>query len=95
MRLDTTPEFEEGLSEAMSYIAADSPQRAVQFAHELHEAARGLAVMPLRFRKSIYFDSDRIRDLIFKGYTVPYLVETDRILLIELIKWRKPKQAGL
>ena len=37
--------------------------------------------MPLKCRKSIYFD-DNIRDLIFKGYVIPYKVDKTKNKLL-------------
>ena len=31
--------------------------------------------MPFKFRQSIYFQDENIRDLIFKGYTIVYRVD--------------------
>jgi len=45
--------------------------------------------MPYKFRKSIYFDDENIRDYIFKGYAIPYLINEDNneIALLDIIKW--------
>lgn len=45
--------------------------------------------MPYKFRKSIYFDDENIRDYIFKGYTIPYSINEDNneIVLLDIIKW--------
>jgi len=31
--------------------------------------------MPYKHRKSIYYDDENIRDLVFKGYTIVYMIE--------------------
>ena len=33
--------------------------------------------MPYAKRKSIYFDNDKIRDIIFKGYTIVYRINEE------------------
>ncbi len=38
--------------------------------------------MPYKHRKSIYFDLDTIRDLIFKGYTIVYQINTKENIII-------------
>lgn len=47
--------------------------------------------MPYRFRQSHYYNEYDIRDLIFKGYTIPFLVDTDgqKIILLDIFKWSK------
>jgi len=44
-----------------------------------------------KFRPSIYFDDEAVRDFIFKGYVIPYLIDTykDKIVLLSIIKYRK------
>ena len=38
---------------------------------------RKIPEMPYANRKSIYFKNDQIRDLIFKGYTIVYLINEE------------------
>lgn len=47
--------------------------------------------MPYKHRKSIYFDTKNIRDLIFKGYTIVYRINPDKkeIEVFGLIKHEK------
>jgi hypothetical protein len=47
--------------------------------------------MPYKYRKSIYFDNENIRDLIYKGYTIPYLIDEDNksIVLLGIIKYKE------
>ena len=47
--------------------------------------------MPYKFRKSIYFEDDNIRDYIYKGYVIPYLIDTeeDKIILLGMVKYRE------
>ena len=44
--------------------------------------------MPYKYRKSIYYNDYSIRDLIYKGYIITYKIETDKILILEIIKNR-------
>ena len=45
--------------------------------------------MPFKYRKSIYFNDNNIRDLIFKGYVVPYKIDTvkNQIIIIGINKY--------
>jgi len=49
--------------------------------------------MPYKYRKSYYYDDENIRDFIFKGYTIPYLIDKQKDLLVVLdifkYKYRK------
>lgn len=74
----------------MEFIAQDSVTRAINFQFTLDEKVNNLIFMPYKFRKSIYFEDENIRDLIFKGYTVPYKVDkkNDVITIIGIKKYQ-------
>ena len=40
---------------------------------------------PFKYRKSIYFDNENIRDMTFKGYTIIYRINVKKDL-IEVIR---------
>jgi len=46
--------------------------------------------MPYKFRPSIYFTNENIRDLIFKGYTIIYKIDVskDIITVIAIKKYQ-------
>jgi len=83
--------FDRGLDMVLDYIAIDSLDRAIAFAEALEEKLDTLAYMPYKFRPSIYFNNTDIRDLIFKGYVIPYLVdkENEKIILLGIVKYRE------
>ena len=74
--------FTQSLERIILYIADDSKTRARNFKNSLDE-------FPYKFRKSIHFDNNDIRDYIFMGYTIPYLVdeEKDVIVVLDIFKW--------
>ncbi len=41
---------------------------------------------PLKYRKSVYFQEESIRDLIFKGYTVVFRISENRIEIFGFLK---------
>jgi len=45
--------------------------------------------MPYRFRQSQYYENPNVRDLIFKGYTIPYLIDNDneKLVVLDIFKW--------
>ena len=47
--------------------------------------------MPYKFRKSFYFDNEEIRDMIFKGYVIPYKIDkaSDEIIIIGIKKYQE------
>ena len=74
MRIIYDPVFETHLFKIIDYIAADKPIAAHQFAESLKKSIENLPHYPFKYRKSIYFDDENIRDMIFKGYTIVYKI---------------------
>lgn len=89
MRIVKTRHFQEQLREILRFIALDSPTAARRFKVELNRRADSLKEFPYRYRRSIYFD-DAIRDLIFKGYVIPYIVDQEKreIIILGIVKYR-------
>jgi len=81
--------FKTSLSNILNYIALDSKSRASNFKNTLKKSLKDLTFMPYKFRKSIYFDNENIRDFIFKGYCITYVIENEneRIILLDIFKW--------
>ena len=73
----------------MEFIAEDSVNQAIKFQVELDEIINDITNMPFKYRKSIYFNDNNIRDLIFKGYVVPYKIDTakNQIIIIGINKY--------
>jgi hypothetical protein len=46
--------------------------------------------MPFKARKSLHIDNEHTRDLIFKGYTIPYYVDEIHsiIIILDIFKWQ-------
>lgn len=73
----------------MEFIAQDSLNQAIKFQIDLDEIIDDIQNMPFKYRKSIYFNDNNIRDLIFKGYVVPYKIDTvkNQIIIIGINKY--------
>ncbi len=86
MKIVRSQKYTKSLQEAIRFISLDSKTSALNFKYVLDTHINNLDSMPLKFRKSIYFNDDNIRDLIFKGYTVVYKIDTikDTITIIGL-----------
>jgi len=72
-----------------NYIANDSPAAALKFKKDLLNKIKTIPSNPLIFRKSIYFDNDSIRDLIFKGYTIVFKITNNQIEVFGLVKFQE------
>jgi len=73
----------------LDYIANDSINRAFDFLSKLDNKINNLVNMPYKCRASLYYKDDNIRDLIFKGYTIPYLIDSrkETIVILDIFKW--------
>ena len=56
------------LESQIEFISQDSPVRARKFKADLFKRIKEIPTRPLSYRKSIYFEDEAIRELIFKGY---------------------------
>lgn len=86
MRVEFQDSFIAKLNRQVQYISADKPAAARKFKNDLLLKCKNLSEHPFKFKNSIYFDRDDIRDLTFKGYTVVYKVQTEQITVFALIK---------
>ena len=79
------------LKNIMEYIAQDSVVNAIEFQLDLDSKIDNLDNMPFKFRKSIFFDNENIRDYVYMGYVIPYKIdeEKNRITVIGISKYRE------
>ena len=77
------------LERQISYIANDNPTAAKKFKRGLLEKIKAIPSNPLIFRKSIYFQDESIRDLIFKGYTVVFRINGNQIEVFGFVKFQE------
>ncbi len=90
MQIIYQPKFINSFNNIWDYIAQDSKSRANKFKREIKKLIEDIHHMPYKCRKSIYFDDDNIRDLIFKGYTIVYKVDEskEQITVIGIKKYK-------
>jgi len=88
MKIDIQDSFSEKLSDVVDFIAEDKPKAARKFKTNILKEINKLAKFPFQYKKSMYFENDLIRDMVFKGYTVIYRVnpEKNMLLVFGLIK---------
>jgi plasmid stabilization system protein ParE len=77
------------LEKQIEFIATDSPNHARKFKTDLLSKIKEIPTNPYLFRKSIYFNDENIRDLIFKGYTVIFRITQDQIEIFGFVKYQK------
>ena len=91
MRIVKTDSFLNALENVLSYIAQDKKSAAIKFNSDLNKKMKDLKDFPFMYHKSYYFEDEYIRDLIHKGYTIPYKVDTENkiISIIGIAKYKK------
>ena len=77
------------LKAILSFISKDSKNRAINFKNNLDDKIDDLKLFPFKFKQSQNSDDINARDMIYKGYTITYLIENvnNRILILDIYKW--------
>ena len=72
MQVHKTSRFFAELEVIIDFIAQDSFLRAEQFKNNLDGKIMDLPHFPYKCRRSLKFNDENIRDLVFTGYVIPY-----------------------
>ncbi|MCT7446988.1 type II toxin-antitoxin system RelE/ParE family toxin [Aliarcobacter skirrowii] len=90
MKIIKNISFDDNLLSILKYISKDSISRAKNFKNQLDKKIKNIPNMPFKSRQSIHFNDIFVRDLIFKGYTIPYLIDEDLdvIVILDIFKWQ-------
>jgi len=86
-------QFKEEIKSILDFYTDRSKSNKVanDFLEGLFEKIESLSTFAYRFRKNQYFRKDNIRDLIFKGYVIPFIIEDDTIKILSIYKHNLPK----
>ena len=88
MKIILSNYFLKKLARQLNYIALDSPSRARKFKKSILSQLEKFKNNPYKSRKSIFFNINSRRDLIYKGYVITYEIFDDRIEVIGLNKYQ-------
>lgn len=91
MNVRLLPSFIAKLQLVLEKIAKDKKSAAHTFRREILRECYSLSDFPYRCRRSIHYNSDNIRDLIFKGWTVIYKITDEEIKVFALTKYEDYK----
>jgi len=78
MQIVKSTRYLEELETMLGFIAEDSLSRALQFADTLNAQVMELDTMPYKHRASLKSVNKNVRDLVFKGYVIPYRVNKSK-----------------
>lgn len=92
MTIARTQEYQSELLEILKYIANDKISASKTFRKELNEQINDIPTFPYKYRRSIYFDDENIRDMTFKRYTINYEVDLNKntIFIFSIFNQNKP-----
>ncbi len=91
MVIKRTARFNRELRAVFDFIAKDSPNRARDFRDANRKTTNDKRQPSYVSRKSASFDDERVRDLIFKSYVIPYAIEDNAIYVLGIYganKWQ-------
>lgn len=91
MNVRLLPSFIAKLQLVLEKIAKDKKSAAHTFRREIVRECYSLSDFSYRCRRSIHYNDDNIRDLIFKGWTVIYKIKDDEIKVFALTKYEDYK----
>jgi len=82
--LEKSDRFTDELERIVDYIAFDSVARALVFFDAIIVKINAIPDNPYIYRKRPSLNDDNIRELIYKGYTVPFEIDTkmDKIIVL-------------
>lgn len=87
MKIIYEDSFSNSLIKILQYIAKDKKSAAIKFKNDIKKKISLLKDSPLMCPHSQYFENEKYRDLIFKGYTVIYKVDEEFIKVLDIFKW--------
>ena len=75
MIIEQSSRFEEEFEIIIDFIALDSANRALEFYDEIILKIKNIPHFPYSYRKRNNSESSTTRELIFKGYTIPFEID--------------------
>ena len=92
MQIKFDKKFEINFNFILEYIAKDKLSASKEFRKDLFQQIKNLPNYPYKYRKSFYFDDEKVRDMTFKKYTIIYEVDLNNntIIILNIFNKNKP-----
>ena len=92
MKILFTEDFKENLKEILKFIKQDSKNRAYTFCDSLKNEIIKIPERPYSYRENLTMKDTQVRDLIFKGYVVVFVVDESEqtITIMSIYKHNLP-----
>ena len=90
MKINFQDEFLLELNDLVGFISQDKSSTARKFKIDLLKNLKKDLKHPFLFKKSKYFNSENVRDYVFKGYTIVYQINSieKNVSVLALIKYK-------
>ena len=89
MRIRLKTSFVNRLEHQIEFIALHNPKEARKFKKDILIEIKNILPNSYKHRKSIYFEDDNVRDLIFKGYTIVFRITDKAIEVFGFVKYQE------
>lgn len=88
MKIKYAPKFSKDVDNIINFIALDSVERALGFYNDLMAEIQKVGYMPY----SLILHDESVRDLIFKGYVIPFRIDekNQTIKILSIFKRNMP-----
>jgi len=92
LRIIESKQFKDELKTIAFFIKKDKLAASIEFVKNLKKHIKNLIDFPYQYKKSIYFDNDEIRDMVYMGYMIVYEVnkEKDTLELLSIFNQNLP-----
>lgn len=92
MIIKKTAKYQAELLSILKNIANDKITASKKFKIDLNKQIKNISNFPYKYRRSIYFDDENIRDMVFKKYTINYEIDldNDRISIFSIFNRNRP-----
>ena len=91
MKLLLSKRFQSDLENILVFYSQKSFEASENFYNSLFYKIKSIEFMSYRFRKNRYFHKDNVRDLIFNGYVIPFIIDDKTITILAIYKQNLPK----
>jgi len=87
-----TQEYQKELLAILKHIAKDKITASRKFKKDLNVQIYKIPEFPYKYRESLYFEDENIRDMIFKTYTINYEINLNQntIFIFSIFNQNKP-----
>ncbi len=90
MKILESGQFKQELRDISLRIKKDKKSASIKFVVKLRKQIKSIPDFPYQHRKSIYFEDNNIRDMIFIGYTIIYELDNELIYIITIFNQNVP-----